>query len=182
MTDTLTVQEPNAPETGQSHRDESVILIKNYTIASLAPAVFPFPLLDLAALTGIQLKMLHSLSKVYGVEFSAELGKATIASLVASVLPVAVTPLLASLVKFIPGVGQVSGVASMLILGVASTHALGMVLVRHFEDRGDFSNFDAQTAKAYFEEEFEKGKQIAAELKQQAQKGLHPPQKSPPLS
>ena len=173
MTDTLTMQESNVPETDQSHRDASVIIVKNYTIASLAPAIFPVPLLDLATLTGIQLKMLHSLSKVYGVEFSAELAKTTTTSLMTSGLPVATTPMLASLVKFIPGVGQVSGVASMLILGVAATHALGMVFVRHFENKGNFSNFDAQAAKAYFDEEFEKGKQIATELKQQAQKNLN---------
>ena len=107
MTDTSAVQEHAAPAASASHRDESILLVKNYTMASLAPAVFPVPLLDLAALTGIQLKMLHGLSQVYGVEFTSEMARASIVSLVTSVLPVAVTPLLASLVKFIPGVGQV---------------------------------------------------------------------------
>lgn len=152
--------------------DESIIVVKNYTMSSLAPAMFPFPLVDLAALSAIQLKMLHSLSELYQVEFSNEMGKAAITSLVSSVFPVAITPLLASMVKIIPGLGQAAGVASMLVLGGAATHALGMVFIRHFEAGGDFSNFEAQVAADYFKEEFEKGKQIAMELKDYAEKQI----------
>ena len=174
MTDASAAQEAVTPEAGQSHRDASIVLVKNYTLASLAPAVLPLPLVDLAVLSGVQLKMLHALSQLYGLEFSTEISRAAIASLVTSVLPVAASPVMASLVKFIPGVGQAAGVASMLVLGGASTHALGMVFVRHFEDGGDFTNFDAQVAKAYFQEEFEKGKQIALELKDKAKAKIRP--------
>jgi uncharacterized protein (DUF697 family) len=146
----------------------AIIAVKNYTLASFAPALLPMPLVDLTALTGIQLKMLHRLCEIYGVNFTNEMARASIISLVGSVLPVLAAPMLASVVKFIPIVGQVSGVASMLVFSAAATHALGMVFVRHFEQGGDLSNFEATTAKAYFKEEFEKGKQIALELRDKA--------------
>lgn len=154
------------PMAENSHREQSIIVVKNYTIGALAPALIPVPLFDLVALVGIQLKMLHDLSAVYNVEFSAELSRAAVTSLISSVLPVAAAHLAGSLVKFIPGVGQAAGVASMLILGGAFTHALGMVFVKHFEEGGDFTNFDIQAAKGYFKVELEKGKKIAAELNQ----------------
>ncbi len=167
-TEASPVQDKASPEQtpGVSRREQSQLLVKNYTMGSLAPAVFPFPLIDLAALLGIQLKMLNDLCAIYQVEFSEKLGRASIISLVSSVLPVAASPLLASLVKFIPGVGQLSGVASMLLLAGASTHALGMVFIRHFEQGGSLDDFDANTMKGYFMEEFEKGKQVATELKE----------------
>ncbi len=167
MTDNPT-QEPAASD-DHTHRDEAILLVKNYTMASLAPAVFPVPLADLAALTAIQLKMLHALSEVYALEFSNEMGKAAITSLITSTLPVTITPILASMVKVIPGLGQGAGIASMLVLGGASTHALGMVFIRHFEAGGNFTDFDAQIAADYFKEEFEKGKKVVAELKQQVE-------------
>lgn len=166
MTDTN-----NAPETARpSHREESMAVVKNYTLGALVPALIPIPLVDLAALIGIQTKMAHSLTQIYEIEFSEQMTRAAITSLVTSVLPVAITPVLASLVKFIPGLGQISGVASMLVLAGAATYALGMVLVRHFEGGGTLADFDAQAAKEYFKEEFEKGKLVVLELKAEIDK------------
>jgi uncharacterized protein (DUF697 family) len=152
-----------------SHYDKAQIIVKNYTLSSLTAAVVPIPLVDLGILTSMQLKMLYDLSCLYEVEFSPKIANAAIAPLITSVLPIVTTPLLASIVKFIPGVGQISGVATMLVLSGAATHALGMVFIRHFEQGGDFTNFDAQIVKQYFSEEFEKGKQVATELKQKSQ-------------
>jgi len=168
MTESSNAQETAAPR--PSHHEQSMVVVKNYTLGALVPAVIPIPLVDLVALIGIQTKMVHSLTQVYGVEFSEQMSRAAITSLITSVLPVAITPLLASLVKFIPGVGQISGVASMLVLAGAATHALGMVFVWHFERGGTLADFDAQAAKVYFKEEFEKGKQIVLELKQEIDK------------
>lgn len=153
-----------------SHREESLLIVKNHTLGSLVPAVFPVPLLDLIALSGIQTKMIHALCGVYGVEFSAGMSRAALTSLVSSVLPMAVAPALASLVKAIPVVGQLSGVASMLVLGGAATHALGVVFVRHFEEGGTLADFDARIVKDYFKEEFEKGKRIVLDLKAEIDK------------
>ena len=38
--------------------------IKNYTIGAMAVGFVPLPLVDLAALSGIQLKLVHSLANV----------------------------------------------------------------------------------------------------------------------
>ncbi|MCI5222501.1 MAG: DUF697 domain-containing protein, partial [Candidatus Electrothrix sp. AR4] len=76
--------------------------ILQYTSGGMAMGIVPFPLIDLAALTAVQLKMLHSLANIYEVEFKASLGKSAISSLVGGALPVAAaTPVAASLSKFI---------------------------------------------------------------------------------
>jgi len=162
-------QAADVSNTEDSRHDKGLVTVKNYTLTSLTAAAIPLPLVDLGILTGVQVKMLYDLSRIYDVEFSSKIANAAIAPLVASTLPIVTTPLLASTIKFVPGVGQAAGVASMLVLGGAATHALGMVFIRHLEQGGNFADFDIKTVKEYFAEEFENGKKIATELKQKSQ-------------
>ena len=48
-----------------SRSEQASKIIRNYSLGSMVPSLMPVPLLDLAAVTGIQLKMLHSLSGGY---------------------------------------------------------------------------------------------------------------------
>lgn len=168
--DAATQAEQSSVELESSlHHEEAEFIVQNYTLASLAPALFPVPLIDLAMLTGIQLKMLQDLSEHYQQEFMPNVSRGAITALISSVVPVALKPALtSSLMKFIPVFGQASGVVSMLVLGAAATHALGQVFIRHFSSGGTIENFDTKAVQDYFMEEFEKGKQIAINMKQQA--------------
>jgi len=146
---------------------EAKKIIRNYTIATFVPSVLPMPIIDIAIISGIQLKMLHSLSRLYGVKYSKGLGKKAITSLVGSVTPVAMTPLMMSAVQVIPVIGQAAGTISLLILGGASTYAVGKVYVQHFESGGTFLTFDPELVRDYFKEQFAEGKKVVAEARQQ---------------
>jgi hypothetical protein len=76
---TIDQNETTDIESQLSNIDKSNAEIKKYIYASVAASFLPTPLLDLAAVTGIQLKMIHSISKVYKKTFSKELTKAAIA-------------------------------------------------------------------------------------------------------
>ncbi|WP_446012087.1 YcjF family protein [Candidatus Electrothrix sp.] len=132
-----------------------------YTYGGMAMGLVPFPLLDLAALTALQLKMLHRLSGIYGVEFKANLGRSASTSLVGGLAPVAsAAPVAASLSKFIPGVGHVLSYGTLVALNGASTYAVGQVFARHFSSGGTFFTFDPETTRDYFTEQYEKGKGV----------------------
>jgi uncharacterized protein (DUF697 family) len=124
----------------------------------------PIPLFDLVALSGIQLKMLHSLSKTYDIKFTSNLGKSLISALLGSVLPLSGALSAASAAKGMPGVGTAAGVMSMSILGGAATYAIGKVFVQHFESGGTFLDFDPEAVREHFAAEFAKGKDVAASL------------------
>jgi len=136
--------------------------IQKYTMAASAAGLIPLPMVDLAAIVGIQLKMLHSLSNTYEVPFSKDVGKSAIASLVGGVAPVATAPALASLMKVIPIIGSVAGSVSSAALAAASTYAVGKVFTQHFELGGTLLDFDADKVRAYFEQEFKNSKEAAA--------------------
>ncbi|CAK0752816.1 hypothetical protein CCP3SC5AM1_1920003 [Gammaproteobacteria bacterium] len=138
-------------------------LVRNYSIGSVAPSLIPVPILDLVALTSLQIKMLHSLSNIYKVPFSKNLGKEAIGGLLGGVVPVSMTPMTASLIKVVPFVGQVAGTVSMATLGGASTYAIGKIFIQHFESGGTFLNFDPEKVREYFASALEEGKKVVNE-------------------
>ena len=139
---------------------------------SMGASLIPLPWVDLAAVGGVQLKMLAEISKIYAVPFEENRGKAIIASLVGFVLPHAFSyGLIGSLIKAIPGVGALAGPPVMALFCGAYAWALGNVFIRHFEFGGTFLNFDPELIKEHFREKFREGRNVAAAMGPQENAG-----------
>ncbi len=146
----------------KSNREDSAnSIIKNHMIWSMGAGFIPVPIADLFAVSAIQLDMIRQMCKVYDVDFKQTEGKAIITALTGSGL----ARLGARAVKFIPGVGSILGGVTMAVLSGASTFALGEVFKKHFETGGTFLDFDPERLKKYYHEKFEKGKEMAEELR-----------------
>jgi uncharacterized protein (DUF697 family) len=137
--------------------------IKNFLLGSMGIGLIPLPIFDFVALTAFQLGMVKKLSTIYETQFSPELVKGFIGSLIGSGTPLLLTKPTASLIKFIPVVGQAIGMLTMPVMAGASTYAVGKVFKKHFELGGTLINFDAKRMKKYYEEKFEEGKKVAGE-------------------
>ena len=138
-------------------------IIKNHIIWSMGAGFIPVPIADLFAVTAIQLDMIRQLSNLYDVDFKETSGKAIITSLSGA----SVARMGARAVKFIPGVGSVLGGVTLAVLSGASTYALGEVFKIHFENGGTFLDFDISRIKRMYDEQFEKGKEVAKDLQKQ---------------
>ncbi|MBF0230248.1 MAG: DUF697 domain-containing protein [Desulfamplus sp.] len=147
--------------TSKERISEANHIVKNRMIASVGAGLIPFPVVDIVALTGIQMDTVRALAKLYEVKFSKDIGKTAIGTLTGGILPVAVGPWVSSLAKTLPVVGQIMGSISMPVIAGASTYAIGKVFIQHFESGGTFLTFDPVKVKGYFQEEFEKGKEFA---------------------
>jgi uncharacterized protein (DUF697 family) len=168
MSDEQTVGvEDNATETAVKEQDAKADkCVMRYTYGGMGIGLVPFPLVDLAALAALQLKMLHNLAEIYEVKFMDNLGKASISSLAGGYLPVANTSsFAASLTKFIPGVGAALAYGSAVMLNGATTYAIGRVFAQHFASGGTFLTFDPEAVRDYFAKQYEKGKEVVASLK-----------------
>ncbi len=141
--------------------DQANSIVNTYVLYSMGVGVVPLPVVDLAALITLQVYMLKKLSSVYGVQLSDEWGRATIGAIVGGTAPVALFTRLASLLKFIPVVGQVGALFSLSIAAGASTYALGKVFSRHFESGGTLDSFDPVKKRLEYD-------QHRAEFKQQS--------------
>jgi uncharacterized protein (DUF697 family) len=141
--------------------------IRNHVLWSMGAGFIPFPVADFLAVAAVQLDMIKSMSFIYDIDFKETEGKALITALTGSGL----SRLGASaLVKMIPIVGSALGGISMSALSGASTYALGQVFKTHFETGGTFLDFDTDRFRKFYDEQFEKGKKVAEDLKDEAEK------------
>ena len=140
---------------------------------AMGAGLIPLPLIDLATITGIQLKMIAKISKVYGVPFADNRAKSIIASLLGSVGSSSIAVgTFGSLVKSVPGFGAWLGAATMPVASGAFTYAIGKVFIQHFESGGTFLSLDASSAKSYFQEMVKEGKAVATDLSKKVTKAV----------
>lgn len=149
----------------QTHTDAQNI-IHTHVMMAMGAGLVPFPVLDIAAATAIQLDMLHSLSRLYGQNYYEAPAKSFITALAGGTL----ARVAASALKAIPGIGTLLGGASMAIMSGASTYAIGQVFAQHFRMGGSIEDFDPIAAKGRYEEELAKGKQATAEWRKQQER------------
>ena len=138
-------------------------IVKSHVLWSMGAGLIPLPIIDMVAVTAVQLDMLKQLSAVYGHDFSETSGKSWISALTGTYL----ARMGAQAVKAIPGVGSLLGGVSMAVLSGASTYAIGQVFIQHFESGGDLFNFDSERFKNFYKEQFEKGKEYAQKWKKE---------------
>jgi uncharacterized protein (DUF697 family) len=125
------------------HRDEMASkMVNRFAIWSGAAGLVPLPLLDVAAVGGIQLQMLRRLSQVYDVPFSQNKGKSIIASLAGSAIPASSGMGVASALKMWPGIGTAVSALTMPALSAAATYAIGKAFIEHFKSGGTFLDFN----------------------------------------
>ncbi len=141
--------------------------VKNYMWLTMAGGLIPVPILDLAAISGLQLKMLADLCRIYNVPFRKESGKSIIAALLGYIVPESLSRGAGGfLLKIIPIIGPITGALSMSIFAGASTYAIGNIFIHHLASGGTLLDMDVEGMKEKFKEEFEKGKQAAKEMKE----------------
>lgn len=138
-------------------------IIRNHIVWSMGAGLIPLPIADIAAVSAVQLDMVKQMSRLYDVNFDEMQGKTLITTLVGS----SMARVGASAIKLIPGIGSLVGSVAMPVLSGASTYALGQVFKQHFETGGTFLDFDVDRLRKYYSEQFEKGKKVASDIKQE---------------
>jgi uncharacterized protein (DUF697 family) len=133
-------------------------LIKRYSYWSAGFGLIPLPIVDVAVITGTQIKMVRDLALLYDREFKEDAVRASVGALIGATLPVAVGSGTVSALKTVPVIGQIAGTILLPALALASTVAVGRVFLQHFEAGGTLLDFDPEKMKSYFEAEFNKAK------------------------
>jgi len=154
-------REQKEPQRGTvDPRVESEKIIQSHVLWAMGAGLIPFPLFDIAAVTGVQMDMLHQLARVYRVDFTAETGKTFAGALAGSLF----ARVAASMIKIIPGIGTVIGGLSMAVMSGASTYAVGQVARTYFAAGVRLEDVDLDEARRTYESEYEHGKRVAKDL------------------
>lgn len=139
--------------------------VKHYMWWSMGAGLIPVPVMDLAAVAAVQLKMLAEISRIYNIPFEKSRVKAAIGSLIGCLVPGAVSyGAFGSLCKTLPIVGTLAGTTTMVAISGASAWALGKVFIQHFESGGTFLDFDPEKVKEYFKAQFEEGRNMTGTM------------------
>ncbi len=141
---------------------EAMSIVRRASAWSAGAGLIPIPLVDISAITAVQVKMIRDLAKLYNVEFTDVRGKAVASGIVGSILPYLLTlgssGYLLSLAKGIPIVGQAVAVVAMPGFASASTYAIGKVFTQHFEGGGSLLDFSADAKKDEIKKEFQQAR------------------------
>ena len=153
-------------ESAESTHEQGMGIIKRNVAWSAGAGLVPVPLFDLAAVTGVQLKMINELCRLYGQDFSDSLARPIVMSLIGSLGAGVLAPVLAvTAFKIVPGIGTLMAGTSMAITSGAVTYAIGRLFQDHFEKGGNLSDFNVVSKKKAFKEKVEEGKEVAKEAK-----------------
>jgi uncharacterized protein (DUF697 family) len=118
----------------------------------------------MAALLALNLKMIQALSRIYGVEFNKDLGKAAIYSFIGACGAGAIGGrVIFGLSTLIPVAGQLLQAVTVPLFAAGLTYATGKLFTQHFASGGTFLDFDPDAVREHFYAEFREGTKIAKE-------------------
>lgn len=145
----------------KSRNEKALRLVEHHALYATGAGLIPLPLIDLAALAAMQVRLVNELGRLYQVpDLNTARSKAIIHGLFKNM---GVTALAAggigSLAKMVPLLGSLVGVATMPVLAGAFTYATGITFMRHFNDCGTLANFDLKTQVHLFKQALTQGKQ-----------------------
>jgi uncharacterized protein (DUF697 family) len=139
--------DPATADMTDSARDELASqLVDRLSLWSGAAGLIPLPLVDVAAVGGVQLHMLRRLSEIYGIPFSENRGKSILASVAGAVIPASAATTTAmgvsSFMKGLPGIGTAIGALTMPVVSAGATWVIGKVFIQHFASGGTLLDFN----------------------------------------
>lgn len=139
------------------------------------------PLADVAAITGIQLRMLKELTSHYGVSMAQHRPESIIYSLLAGFASREIATIgLGGILKTIPVIGSMIGAASMPIASAALTYAVGTSFNEHFAAGGNFDTLSVPRMRASLGRRIETGRIVARQLlHRKTAKEVEPPAAAP---
>ena len=132
------------------HRDELASdLVDRFALWSGVVGLVPLPVIDAVAVGGVQLQMLRRLSQIFDVPFTANRGKALLASIAGATVPATSAFGFASALKILPVVGNVVSVFVMPVLSAGATYGIGKAFVEHFKSGGTLLDFNPPDYRAF---------------------------------
>jgi uncharacterized protein (DUF697 family) len=130
-------------------------VVDRFSFWSGVAGLLPIPFVDLAAVAALQIQMLRVISRIYDVPFSENRGKALIAGLFGTIIPVSTGVGMASVVKSIPIAGTAVGALVTPALAVAATYAIGRVFIQHFASGGTLLDFEPPNYREFISREMQ---------------------------
>jgi uncharacterized protein (DUF697 family) len=124
-------------------------VVRTHAAYAAGAGLIPIPALDVAAIAGVELRMLSELAGIYDVPFERERVRSLVAAIIGGYVSTRVGYGIGwSLLKIVPVYGHLLGALSVPALGASLTWAIGRVCILHFASGGSFLDFDPAEVRA----------------------------------
>jgi uncharacterized protein (DUF697 family) len=142
---------------------KAMAIVKRNMIWSAGVGLVPVPMIELVAITAVELKLIKELADLYETPFRDDLAKSAIIALVGSLGSVTLGQMAAvTALRFIPFIGVPMALASVSAVSAGVTYGIGKVFTSHFELGGTLLDFDAAKVREFFKAEYANGVKEAA--------------------
>lgn len=152
---------PGEQETSEIVRLRAENCIKNHVMAAMGIGLIPSAFVDVVGITGIEVKMIWELAKLYDFPVPNKLvAYKVLISLIGSIGPVYLSTKMHSALKGVPLLGHAVYVGILSLTGGAAVYAVGKIFQQHYESGGTFLSKDNTYIRNYFKEKYAEGKHV----------------------
>lgn len=124
----------NAPDPAITlRRRKATAIVERYANCSAIGGAIPVPLVNAAAITALMVRMIKSLSQLYGVPFESNRTRSIVVGLMGGALPTGFATIATSTLSYVvPGLNLV-GLAVASVTSGAYARSIGQLYIEHFE-------------------------------------------------
>jgi len=132
-------------------------IVARWSRWSVAVSFIPTPFVDMAAISGVQVRMIYELCKKYEVDFEHKAALAIASGVAGGAAVQTVAGVVAKqMVRFAPGVGPVFMFAVEPAISYVTTKAIGAAFISHFEADGRMHDFNPERIRHYMAAQIKK--------------------------
>jgi uncharacterized protein (DUF697 family) len=118
-------------------------IVERHANLSAIGGFIPVPVVNIAGITAVIIRMVRQLCRLYGVPFEGNRARAIVIALMGGTMPTGLATAAAStLVFFVPGT-NVLGLAVSSVTASVTARSIGRMLVQHFESGSNLADFPA---------------------------------------
>lgn len=124
-------------------RSRARAIVERHAAYSAVGGIIPLPIVNVASITAVIVRMVKVLSDLYGVPFQRDRARAIVVGLMGGAMPTGLAAVTAStLVYIVPG-SNLIGLAVSSITAIACTRGIGRVFIEHFESGATLHDISA---------------------------------------
>jgi len=115
-------------------RARALRIVDRYAVYSAVGGIVPLPLVNVAGITGLIVRMVKVLADHYGVAFEKDRARAIVVGFVAGVMPSGLGSIASSTLTYLMPHSALAGLAVSSVTAAACTRSIGRIFVEHFEN------------------------------------------------
>ena len=124
-------------------RTQANSIVERHTAYAAVGGIIPVPIVNVASITAVIVRMVKRLSDLYGIPFERDRARAIVVGLMGGAMPTGLGAVTTSTLFYIvPGSGLV-GLAVSSVAAVACTRSIGRIFVEHFETGSSLHDLSA---------------------------------------